>query len=209
MDLATVTAIRGELETELAGRRFGKIIPLSKTDLAIDFRLPDSRYLFLSIAPGNPRAYLIRRKLREIEKTASSPTPFMLGLRKKLSGAELTSVTQVPHERILFFNFDAVDEVDGNVSLMLAAQLTGNSANLLLLDSEKAIIDRARDTKGQAVGESYEPPGARRSEVAEDEADSVSPGKYTLSERLDAVDAERWKDIEFSALIRSPRNKMK
>jgi len=146
VDLATVTAIREELEAELKGRRFGKIIPISKTDIAIDFRLPDSRYLFLSIDPGNPRVYLIRRKLRELEKGAWSPTPFLLGLRKKLSGAELRCITQISDERILFFEFDATDDLDERVELVLATQLTGNSSNLFLLDREKKIIDRAKGT---------------------------------------------------------------
>ena len=206
MDLTTVTAIRGELETELMGRRFGKIIPLSKTDIAIDFRLPDSRYLFLSIEPGNPRAYLIRRKLRDLEKTASPPTPFLLGLKKKLSGAELRSVTQIPDERVLFFEFDTTNELDERVSLILAAQLTGNSANLFLLDSERNIISRAKVTKGQEVGEQYEAPAARRSEIAES-----APGsnEASLSEQLDAEDKSRSEATDFATLASSARNKLK
>jgi len=206
VDLATVTAIREELEAELTGRRFGKIVPLTKTDVAIDFRLPDSRYLFLSIEPGNPRVYLIRRKLRDLEKGASSPSPFLLGLRKKLSGAELRSIAQIPDERVLFFEFDATDEVDGRVSLTLAAQLTGNSANLFLLDSKGKIIDRAKPTKGQELGESYNAPAARGSEIVEGVRRST---EVSLSEQLDAEDKLRSEATDLSALINSARNKLK
>lgn len=206
MDLATVTAIREELETELAGRRFGKIIPLSKTDIAVDFRLPDSRYLFISIEPGNPRTYLIRRKLRELEKAAISPSPFLLGLKKKLSGAELRSITQIPDERVLFFEFDATNEVDERVSLTLAAQLTGNSANLFLLDSEARILDRAKTTKGQERSELYEAPAARRGDVA----GNFRRSNYeSLSEQLDTEDKARSVATDFTALANSARNKLK
>ena len=206
MDLATVTAIREELETELAGRRFGKIIPLSKTDIAVDFRLPDSRYLFISIEPGNPRTYLIRRKLRELEKAAISPSPFLLGLKKKLSGAELRSITQIPDERVLFFEFDATNEVDERVSLTLAAQLTGNSANLFLLDSEARILDRAKTTKGQERSELYEAPAARRGDVA----GNFRRSNYeSLSEQLDTEDKARSVATDFTGLANSARNKLK
>ncbi len=206
MDLATVTAIREELETELAGRRFGKIIPLSKTDIAVDFRLPDSRYLFISIEPGNPRTYLIRRKLRELEKAAISPSPFLLGLKKKLSGAELRSITQIPDERVLFFEFDATNEVDERVSLTLAAQLTGNSANLFLLDSEARILDRAKTTKGQERSELYEAPAARRGDVA----GNFRRSNYeSLSEQLDSEDKARSVATDFTGLANSARNKLK
>jgi predicted ribosome quality control (RQC) complex YloA/Tae2 family protein len=209
VDLATVTAIRDELEAELKGRRFGKIVPLSKTDIAIDFRLADSRYLFISIEPGNPRAYLIRRKLREMEKIASSPTPFLLGLKKRLSGAEMRSVTQIPDERVLFFEFETHGDLEEHLSLILVAQLTGNSANLLLLDSSRKILDRAKATKGvgQKVGESYQPPARRSDPAAESRSQRFDEG--SLSERLDSDDLKRSEAGAFAALVNSARNKLK
>jgi len=208
VDLATVTAIREELEAELTGHRFGKIVPLSKTEIAVDFRLPDSRYLFLSIDPGNPRVYLIRRKLRDLEKGALSPSPFLLGLKKKLSGAELRSISQIPDERVLFFEFDATNELDERVSLILAVQLTGNSSNLFLLDSEKKIVDRAKVTKGTDIGEPYQAP-ERRTDGPRPELRAERGGERNLSEELDAEDSVRSGQASFDTLVSSARNKIK
>ncbi len=160
MDLATITAIRPELEAELSGQRLGKIFQLSKFDLALDFRGPGSRYLFVSIEPGNPRVYLIHRRLRDLEKASLSPAAFPLVLRKRLSGATLSSIAQIADERVLLFSFDALDELDEPVSYTIAVQLTGKSANLFLLDSASRILDASRATRGpgQQVGDVYAPP---------------------------------------------------
>jgi predicted ribosome quality control (RQC) complex YloA/Tae2 family protein len=74
----TLQKITAELSDKLKGRMFGKIFGLSKSKLAIDFRLPE--YLFVSIEPNSPRIYFIKRKLKEIEQSTcyyakNSPTP--------------------------------------------------------------------------------------------------------------------------------------
>ena len=157
MDLATITAICNELDSELRGRRPGKIFQLSKTDLAVDFRLPDSRYLFISVESRNPRTYLIRRRLRDLEKTSGTPSNFALTLRKHLSSAELSSVTQVENERVLLLQFEAVSDLGDPLRYTLATQLTGASANLFLLDSESRIVAALRQTRGfgQQIGEVF------------------------------------------------------
>ena len=82
---ATIEQIIHELSDALIGRRPGKIFPLSRFSMAIDFRLSDSRYLFISIEPADPRTYLIRRRLRDIEKGSVNPTPFVMLLKKRFS----------------------------------------------------------------------------------------------------------------------------
>ncbi|MBA3351957.1 MAG: NFACT family protein, partial [Blastocatellia bacterium] len=78
MDLTTVTAIRRELESELIGSALGKIFQLSKFDIAVDLRLPNSSYLFVSVEPGNPRVYLIKRRMRDLERASGNPSPLSL-----------------------------------------------------------------------------------------------------------------------------------
>ena len=209
MDLATITAIRGELEARLKQQRFGKIFQLSKTDIAIDFRMPDSTYLFISVESKNPRTYLIRRKLRDLEKISGTPGNFALTLRKQLSGAELVSIEQVKDERVLLFVFDAEDELGRSTTCRLAAQLTGASANLFLLDSESKIVDCIRQTRGegQQIGEIYVPPARRDG----DKQQAVSPADFpaNLSEYLDVEDQERSSAANFQSLANSARSKIR
>ncbi|HUR99553.1 MAG TPA: NFACT family protein [Pyrinomonadaceae bacterium] len=209
MDLATITAIRDELELKLKGQRFGKIFQLSKTDVAVDFRMPDSTYLFLSVESKNPRAYLIRRKLRDLEKISGTPGNFALTLRKKLSGAELSSVEQVEDERVLLFDFAGEDDLGKPVSHRLAAQLTGASANLFLLGFESKIMDSLRQTRGdgQQIGDTYSPPARREGDKPRSQPPVNTP--LALSARLDAEDQERSFSEHLKSIAGTARAKLK
>lgn len=207
MNLATVTAIRAELEAELAGRKFGKIFQLTKFELAVDLRLPGARYLFISFEPGDPRTYLIKRRLRDLEKGSINATPFSLILRKRLSGAVLTSVEQVDNERVLAFVFEGTDENERPVSYTLVAQLTGTSANLFLLNTASTILEAAKITRGagQQVGDIYAPP-ARPSPAIDSPSEPVAV--KGLSEKLDAEDLEKTAEKRFDSVAASARNKI-
>ena len=210
MDLQTVTAIRAELESALAGRRLGKIFQLSRFAIAIDFRLPDSRYLFISIEPGNPRTYLIRRRLRDLEKTTGNPSAFSLLLKKQLSDGELRSIEQVPHERVLLFIFDRADDFGETRRLTLAVQLTGSSSNLFLLDRDSTILESLRQTEGagQQNGDIYEPPARSHPHRSVPERlQTISEGN--ISEALDAEDLERSAAQRFQSIASAARSKLK
>ena len=134
MNETTLGSVRAELEEALVGQRFGRIFPLTRRQIAIDFRLPDSRYLFIATEPGSPRIYLIERRHKDLEKNSGNLLPFHLLLKRHLSGAELLSIEKLPGERILIFNFAAESEVGVTSRPKLAVQLTGRSSNLFLID---------------------------------------------------------------------------
>jgi predicted ribosome quality control (RQC) complex YloA/Tae2 family protein len=209
VDLQTITAIRNELDSELVGRRFGAIFQLAKTDLAIDFRLPDSRYLFISVDSKNPRAFLIKRRLRDLERSSGTPGNFALTLRKQISGAELSSVDQVENERVLLLALAAEDELGESTNYILIVQLTGASANLFLLDRERTILACLRQTlgTGQQVGDKYEPPAKRTTERTPAQVNAIE--MRGLSERLDAEDQTRAEEIKFRSLANSANAKLR
>src|SRR5688572_9433173 len=101
MNLATLEKIIPELRAALIGRRFGMIFPLSRFSLAVDFRLHDSQFLFVSVEPANPRIYLFRRRLRDLEKQSVNPSTFVMQSKKRLSGFDAVSITQFLGERAL------------------------------------------------------------------------------------------------------------
>lgn len=161
MNEETIRAIVEELEPQLVGRLMGKVFQLSRTSLAVDFRLSDGRYLFLSVAPGlAPRLYLIARRVRDLEKQSLQSSSFVLALRKHLSGAELAAITKDEGDRIVRFSFIGRDVVGNVLERTLVAQLTGRAANLLLLGEHGYIIDTLRSLsgEGQEAGEPYAPP---------------------------------------------------
>lgn len=211
MNTETLEKLTSEMAPLLIGRRWGRIFPLSRFELAVDLRLPDSKYLFISIEPASPRIYLVTRRLRDIERAAVNFSPFLLGLRKNLSGAEIVSVEQVPGERALKFELTGESEVGEASRYSLVVQLTGRSSNLFLLDDKGIILDSARESKGegQESGGVYAPPPRPEGTVARPGEIFPQGERATLSESLDDHYLERGLEKAFNAKASSARAKVK
>jgi predicted ribosome quality control (RQC) complex YloA/Tae2 family protein len=160
MDDQSISAVTAEIEPLLSGRSPGKIFQLGPLSLAIDFRLRDHPYLFVSVDPALPRIHLVKRRTRELEKQSMPLTQFALALRKDLSNTTVRSIKKDPGERVVRVGFAGRDELGALHQYTLVAQLTGRSANLFLLDHFGVILHRARATQvpGQQVGNRYEQP---------------------------------------------------
>jgi len=212
VNIATIVKIKAELETALIGRRLGKIFQLSRFELAVDFRLADSSYVFISIEPVNPRIYLIRRRVKDLEKQSGTPSSFQMFVRKRLSGAVLEAIRLVPDERVLRFEFSSRDELGIDHSYSLAAQLTGRSANLFLQDENGMILETSREPfgEGQMVGDIYAPPlraGAGPSKPAKEIILPETAG--SLSEALDNFYLEKSAEKKFLSLANAALSKSK
>ena len=212
MNESTLEIICSKIAGSLQGKRLGKIFPLSRFETAIDFRLPDSRYLFISVEPSAPRIYLITRRLRDLERSSGNPSPFLLSLKKRLSGATLDGVEKVAGERVLRFAFCGQDEMGTSSRHSLVVQITGRSANLFLLDGDGVIIDSLRKThgQGQETGHNYATP-SREGDARRNEQNELFPqeGFDTLSEALDSYHLEKEAEKRFQAEAQSARNKIK
>jgi predicted ribosome quality control (RQC) complex YloA/Tae2 family protein len=156
MDDESIKAIVNEIEPLLIGRAPGKIFQLGPLSLVIDFRLRDG-YLFFSAEPVGPRLYLIKRRVRDLEKQSILLTQFALALRKELAGATLHALEKDSADRVVRFQFAGRDELDQPIERTLIAQLTGRSANLFLLDARDTITHQLRPARGagQQIGEEY------------------------------------------------------
>ena len=160
MDDESIKAVVSEIEPLLTGRRPGKILQLGSFSFAIDFGLRDRGYLFMSVEPALPRLYLIKRRLSDLEKQSVSAGQFALSLKKQLSQATLVSVEQDKGDRIVRLRFVRKGELGQKEEIALIVQLTGRSANLLVLNREGVVVTQARPGQGsgQTVGENYRAP---------------------------------------------------
>lgn len=212
MNELTLEKIRAEIENELVGKKFGKIFPLSRLQLAIDFRAPNAKFLFISLEPASPRIYLINRRLRDLEKLSLNPSAFVMVLRKRLSNAILRSVEKFAGERILRFSFVNQNDLGEMENYSIIVQITGRSANLFLLDGNDFVIDAIRETNGngQEIGTKYAPPvrdeaTKRRS----DEARFSQSNFESLSEALDNFYLEKEAETQFLQKTKAAQAKLK
>lgn len=188
MDVAAISAVVSEVAPLLKGRAPGKIFQLSPHSLAIDFGLRTDGYLFMSAEPSAPRLYLIKRRLRDLEKLARQSGPFALNLRKELAQTTLTLIERVSGDRVVSLRFEGVDELGRGRTRVLIAQLTGRSANLFILNDADVITARIKESKGagQSIGEKYQPPPQTSRATPRDSPISGSQEFESVSAGLDA-----------------------
>ncbi|MCC6327721.1 MAG: NFACT family protein [Acidobacteria bacterium] len=212
MNTQTLDLITAELSAELTGRRLGRIFQLGRGEIAFDLRPSGSRYLYLDIRPAEPAAYLITRRLKDLERASGSLLPFAHSLKKRVSGAEIISIERIPNERVLNIALDTEDEFGTAEALSLIVQLTGRSANVFLTGADDLILDRARDTlgNGQQIGEKYAPPErAVRAEERSAAADqAVAAGPETPSESLDTFYTAQAAEQKFESVARAASGKI-
>lgn len=201
-----------ELEGALLGRRFGKVYHLAKFQIAVDLRLDESRYLFISVESSEPRVYLIRRKLKELEKRSQNTSPFVSVLRKYLSGATVEKIEKVSGDRILQLDFSNENDLGNIQHFGLAVQLTGRSANLFLLDEAGRIIDSIRNTSGdgQETADIYAPP--KRPAGSKPRTETVEPGSSggaSRSAQLDEFYLAKEAERNFQSRAEAARKKVR
>ena len=177
MDQTVIQSVVEELRSSLSGRFFGKVFQLAPLSFAFDVGLR-GEFLFLSVEPASPRLYLIKRRLRDLEKQAVPLAVFGQTLRTKLSGGHVVDISKDPSDRIVRMTFRI--EADEIVFRRLVVQLTGRTANLFLLDELNRIVAVLREHA--PVGDMYQPPPRPQKEAPP--TMSLAPG--SPSAQLDA-----------------------
>lgn len=182
-------AVVEELWQGLPGCLMGKVFQLGRAQLAIDFRTGQGNYLLIAAESSQPRLYLIKRTVRELEKQSLAPSSFALVLRKHLGGAKLVSVMKDELDRIVRFTFAARDATGNAQARTFIAQLTGRSSNLFLLDAQQHIIDSLRPAhgSGQEIGELYAAPPTPIAPLAEPAQPSSQATSFPTPPRLTAT----------------------
>lgn len=173
MNLSALEFVVGEMRKVLPQTKIGKIFQIGAHSLAFDFRPHPGAYLLISAEPSRfPRIHFIERRLRDLEKSADSPSIFLLFLRKRLSDAVLRDVSVDEGERVVRFEFYGYDEeTDKFQKIFLIAQLTGRSANVFILNENREILHSLResDNEHQRNGDVYAPPARAEHFAREDE----------------------------------------
>ena len=188
MENFTLQAITDELAHLLIGRRLGKVYQLGTTDLALDLRLPDGRWLIVSTDPQRLALYQTTRTVRQLETEARSDTSFVSLIKKHLSSARLVVLDKLGYDRVVRCSFEAEDEHGREVKRLLVIELTGRGANIWLLDQAERVMATLRER--EEMPESYHEP--------EPPADKLDPF-FCSPEKLNELIAAQGGDAEATA----------
>ena len=193
-DAYFLTAVLDEIREKALGARVEKIHQPSRDTVIFLLRCQSGREKLLFAAnPTAPRLHLTTAS----PENPAEPPMFCMLLRKHLSGARLSDITQIPMERCATFTFDCTDEMGFPVQKRLVCELMGRTCNLYLLSPEGRILDCLRrigldeSAKRAALpGLNYQEPEAITKRSAHDweYQDYVNlltaPGADLLSDRL-------------------------
>lgn len=141
LDGIMMSLIKKELEEGLDGARINQIYQPSKDEIMILFRTKtDNKKLLISARADSSRVHFTSFA------TENPPVPPMLCmlLRKRLCGAKLIGIRQPGFERILFFDFEATNEIGDREKLCLCVEIMGRYSNIILTDENDLVIDAVR-----------------------------------------------------------------
>ncbi len=133
--------IKKELEESIIGSKVDKIYQPARDQIILSMRSREgSEKLLLSARANSPRVNITSV---QAENPKVPPMLCML-LRKRLSGARLRSIIQPDLERLLIFEFEAINEFGDNVMLKLSVEIMGQYSNILFIDENGIIIDAVK-----------------------------------------------------------------
>ena len=140
-DALFLTAVRRELETELAGCRIDKVQMPQRDTVILSMRgAAGGGRLLLAASPNRPRIHLTA----EPAENPAQPPMFCMLLRKHLTGGRLHSIEQPEMERLLTLTFDCTDEMGLAARKRLILEIMGRNSNLILTGEDGRIIDCLR-----------------------------------------------------------------
>ena len=140
-DAYFLKAVLDEIRQTALTARVEKIHQPSRDTVLFQLKTQEGRQKLIFVAnPTAPRLHLTEAS----PENPAEPPMFCMLLRKHLSGARLSEVSQPPMERCATFTFDCIDEMGDAVQKKLVAELMGRTCNLYLLGTDGRIIDCLR-----------------------------------------------------------------
>ena len=203
MNVIEIEQIKKEIEQTFTGRRIGKVFQLSRHSFAIDLYPHNGAYLFVDIDPKIRSTYLIKRRLKELERSSMHSSPLAIQIRKQLSGAELVAIERPPDAKVLKLRLEIRDQVDVNGFWYLIIQLGGKQPNVFILDESEKIVASANESlvAGQSIDSIYAAPSDFISEASA--LPAMNGG--SLSEALDGLSREMSSASSFDTLASTAR----
>ena len=181
--------IKHEIENEILGARVNQIYQPNRDELVIVLRgYSGSRKLLLSARANSPRVNFTEHA----PENPAQPPMFCMLLRKRLGGGKLAAVRQLQCDRVLFLDFDCINELGEAVPLTVACEIMGMYSNIIVLNRDTGVITDALKRVDLTVSSKrlilpnikYELP------EAQDKLNILTSQPSEIAERIRALPAE-------------------
>lgn len=130
--------IKNEIEAEALGARISQIYQPNRDELIFTLRtFGGNKKLLLSARANSPRVSFCKNT----PENPAQPPMFCMLLRKRLGGGKLISVRQTECDRVLFLDFECVNELGDTVVITVVCEIMGMYSNIIIVNSDGVIID--------------------------------------------------------------------
>ena len=137
LDGITLYKVKEDLEKYLP-MRINRIFDTSKTQIVFSVHASNGRYnLLMSFHSNDNHIALSDRNY----STYNEPSAFVMVLRKYILNGVIYKIEQFDYDRYLLMHVRARNELYDEMEYTLSVELMGEYANLILIDSNKKIID--------------------------------------------------------------------
>ena len=184
LDGAFLHAVRSEL-MPLIGGRVEKIHQPSREEIIISIRTRQGgKKLYISANAGSARVHLTEKAV----DNPQTPPMFCMLLRKRLGSGKLIDIRQDGLERVLFLDFECVNELGDIVTVTLACEIMGRCSNLIIISEDGKVIDSIKRVDEEMSRERMVLPGMRYTlPPRDDRLNFLTAEPEQIKERLAAV----------------------
>ena len=127
-----------ELHDNLVGSIVQKIYqPSSRMIIMVLRKNKTTLKLLISSNQNSPRIHITCKSF----ENPQTPTAFCMFLRKKLLSAKIKDIRQHELERVVFIDFEHLDELGDSVQSSLVCEFMGKYSNIILVSQDNTIMD--------------------------------------------------------------------
>lgn len=138
LDGIFLSTIQKEIASTALNSRVDKIYQPSKEEIVITLRFRGgSVKLLMSASANSPRVHFTNVPL----ENPKTPPMFCMLLRKHLNTAKLVGVRQLDCDRVLFLDFETVNELGDLVTITIAVEIMGRHSNIIVIHQDGRILD--------------------------------------------------------------------
>ena len=131
MDDALLKAVVDELAETLPGARLQRAAQRGATDLLLDFKRKDGRWLIISTDANRLTLHLGKRPDRESDPPQRTDTGFVALIKKHFVDSRLRDISKQQDDRVV--------ELDFGGSTRLVVLLSGNSADVIITEDSRMV----------------------------------------------------------------------
>ena len=141
LDGLCLSAISRQISENYIDARVEKVSQPAKDAIVLTLRARGgSKKLLISAGAMGARVHFTEAQI----ENPQTPPMFCMLMRKHLSGGRLIGVRQLGLDRVLFLDFEVLNELADKVTVTLCIEIMGHNSNVILINSDGKIIDAIR-----------------------------------------------------------------